>query len=299
MRNTLSSKPCSIIQISTQPTSRGVAQDSKIGLECLLQIFLRNQSLLTHLNPLVQFPKHSLFGSFTQCTIVRKRNITKKINTSMVFSYCDFARMQLELEMVVKKILYFRNQFFQKILVLGHNDKIIRIADIVFDFQFSFHKLIKLIHIDIGKKLRSQIANRKPLSSKKIGGFTNKAFDYFFRKPQNISIFDFPPQQLNQNSVINAIKKLPNIALERIRCSAMILGNFSKHCIQDLNTLMGSFSNTTGKGMGYKSRLKNWVKDFKNCMMQYSIQNRCFVNMPKLRVVNVKITIRSMLVGFA
>ena len=66
------------MQITTQSTSRGVAQNSKIGIERLLQSFFGNLTLFTQFNFFIQLPDHSLLGSFTQGTVVRKRNIAEK-----------------------------------------------------------------------------------------------------------------------------------------------------------------------------------------------------------------------------
>lgn len=50
--------------------------------------------------------------------------------------------------------------------------------------------------------------------------------------------------------------------------------------------------------MGYKGRLKNWVENFKNRMVQHTVSDRGFVYVPKFRIVNIKTTICSMLILF-
>ena len=299
IRNTLSSKPYSITEISAQSASSGVTQDSQIRLECLFQSFLGYLATFKHFDFFIQFAKHSLFGSFTQCSMFRKGDISKKIYATGIFSYRNFTWVEFKIQMTTKIVPNFRNQLFQRIYVFRHNDKIVRVADIIFYLQLLFHKLIKLIHVDIGKKLRCQITNRESFSNEKIGRFSGKTFNDFFHKPHRVGIFYFSTQKLDQNGMVNAIKKLSYVALERISCPGIIFRSSSEHCIQNTNALMCSFSNTTGKGMGYKSWFKNWVKDFENCMVQYSVPNRCLVNMSKLWVVNVKTTIRPMLVCLA
>lgn len=287
------------MQITTQSTSRGVAQNSKIGIERLLQSFFGNLTLFTQFNFFIQLPDHSLLGSFTQGTVVRKRNIAEKINTTLVFTCCDFTWMQLKHQLIAQKTLYFWNHIFQKILIVRNNHKIVGVADIVFYFQLTLHKLIKLIHVDIGKQLRCQITNRESFPCKQIRRLSCKALNYFLHKPQRVRIFNFPSQEFNQNSVIDAIKKLSYITFKRVRGPNVVSRYFPKHFIQDLNTLMSSFSNTAGKGVGYKSWFKNRIENFKDCVVQYSISNRSLVDVSKLWVVNVKITIRPMLVGLA
>ena len=43
------------------------------------------------------------------------------------------------------------------------NNKIIRVSDVVFNFEFVFDELIKFIHVDIYQKLRCEITKRKTL----------------------------------------------------------------------------------------------------------------------------------------
>lgn len=294
-----SPKPYSITEISAQSASGSMTQDSQVRLECLFQSFLVDLSLFKHLNFLIQLAKHSFLGSFTQCTVVRKRDVAEKINAASVCAYGDLAWMQLKIEIFVKKVLDFRDEFFQEIFVIRHNNKIISVANIIFNSQFFFHKLIKLIHVDISEQLRCQITNRKPSSSKQIGRLSGKTLDYFLHKPQSLRIFHFPSQKFDQDSVVNAIKKLSYIALECVGCTAVVFGNLSEHRIQNLYPFVSTFSDTAGKRTRYKSWLKDWIEYLKNCMVQHSISNRCFMNMPEFRVVNIKITIRSMPVCLA
>jgi len=291
-------EPYSITKFQTQSSCCSMTQGTEIGLECLPQTFVGNLSFLYHFNFLIQLSNHSSFSSFAQRTIVWKRNISKEIDTTAIFSYRDLTGVQFQIQIVTKKVLYFGYQFFQKILTFRNSNKIIRVANIISYFQFLFHKLIEFVHINIGKKLRGQIADRKSFSSKKIRGLTSKAFYYFFHKPQGISVFYFSPQKLNQNGVVNAIKKLSHVALKRVCRLTVVSRYFSKHFIQHLNPFVSSFSNTTRERMGYKGRLKNWVENFKNCMVQHTVSDRGFVYMSKFRIVNIKTTICSVFILF-
>ncbi len=276
-----------------------MAQGTEIGLERLPQTFLGDLSFPGHFNFLVQLSNHSSFGSFTQRAIAWKRNISKEVDTATIFSYRDLAWVQFQIQIATKKVLYFRYQIFQKILTFRHNYKIIRISNILFYFQFFLHKLIEFIHVDIGKKLRGEITNWKSFSSKKIRGFSRKTLNYFFHKPQSISVFYFSPQKLNQNGVINTVKKLSHIALEGVCCAGVVFRDTPKYSIQYINPFVSSFPNTAREGIGYKGRLKDWVEDFKNRMVQYTVSDRGFVYVPKFRIVNIKTTICSVFILFA
>ncbi len=289
-----SPKQYSIAEISAQSESGSMTQDSQVRLKCLLQSFLVDLSLFKQLDFLIQLAKHSFLGSFAQCTVVRKRNVAEKINATSVCTYGDLAWMQLKVEMIVKEVLDFRDKVFQEIFVIRCNNKIISVANIIFNFQFFFHKLIKLIHVDIGEQLRCQITNRKPSSGKQIGKLSGKTLDYFLHKPQSPKVFHLSLQKLDQDSVVNTIKKLSDITFKCIRCLSVILRDLTKHYVQNMNAFMSSFSDAAGKRMGYKSWFKNWIEYLKNCMMQHSVSNRRFMNMSEFRIINIEVAIRSM-----
>lgn len=294
-----SPKPYSITEILAQSASSSMTQDSQIRLERLLQSSLGDLFMFKHLDFLIQLAKHSFLGSFTQCTVMRKRDIAKKVYATSVFTYGDFARMQFKIEMIMKKFLDFRDEVFQETFVSRHNNKIICVANIIFNFQFFFHKLIKFIHVDIGEQLRCQITDRKSFSSKQIGRLSGKTLNDILHNPHRIGIFDFSLQELDKDSVVDAIKKLFDITFKCICCLGVILRDLTKHYIQNIDALMGSFPDAAGERMGYKSWFKNWIEYLKNCMVQHSVSNCRFMNMPEFRIVNIKITIRSMPVCLA
>lgn len=292
-------EPDTVTQITAQSSCCSMAQGTEIGLERLSQTFVGNLSFLYHFNFLVQLSNHSSFSSFTQRAIVWKRNISKEVDTATVFSYRDFTWVQFKIQMATKKVLYFGYQFFQKILAFRNSNKIICVANIISYFQFLFHKLIEFIHVDIGKKLRGQITDWKSSSSKKIRGLTSKASNYLFHKPQGISVFYLSPQKLDQNGVVNTVKKLSHVAFKGICCAGVVSRDTPKYSIQYINPFVSSFSNTARERMGYKGRLKNWVKNFKNRMVQHTVSDRGFVYVAKFGIVNIKTTICSVFILFA
>ncbi len=290
-------KPDTITQIAAHSPCCSMTQSTKIGLKCLSQTLVGNLSFLYHFYFLIQLSNHSSFSSFAERAIVRKGNIPKKINAPMIFSYRNLTWMQFKVQIATKKILYFGYQFIQKILTFRHNYKIVCVANIIFYFQFFLHKLIKFIHVDIGKKLRGQIANRESFSSKKIRRLTSEALNYFFHKPQCIRVFYFSTQKLDQNGVINTIEELSHITFQRISSLGEVFRITTKQFFQNLNTFVSAFTNATGEGMRYKGRFKNWIEDLKNCVVKYSISNSSFMYMPKLRIVNIKVAIRPVFVA--
>ena len=87
-------------------------------------------------------------------------DIAQKINSSFQFNNIYFIRMQLKTKSLFKKSGYFKDQPSQILLIIRNYKKIICVSNIVFNFQILFNKLVKFIHINIGKKLGSQVAYR-------------------------------------------------------------------------------------------------------------------------------------------
>ncbi len=69
--------------------------------------------------------------------------------------------MQFKTEFNQKIIFYFSNYSFKKYFVLMNYDNIIHITSTVPAAKLAFNEMIKIIKINISKKLRSQIANRQ------------------------------------------------------------------------------------------------------------------------------------------
>ena len=75
-----------------------------------------------------------------------------------------------------------------------------------------------------------------------------------------------------------------------------ISANFVNNFLKFPDSFMGSFADAAGKRVGYKCWLKNRIQDVENCVVQYPISNRGFMDMPRLRISNPKTAIRPVLI---
>jgi len=123
-----------------------------------------------------------------------------------------------------------------------------------------FNKLIKLVQIDVGEKLGSEIPNRKAafaLSLSWIFGF--KAVNNLRTKPKRLNIFNPTHQNFFEYLMVNRVEKFSNIALQSKTWPGIIPACFSGRIFHRRNAFMRSFANAAGKGIGNKGRLKNWT----------------------------------------
>lgn len=91
--------------------------------------------------------------------MVRKDYLPQEIYSLDVFPDAHFSRMKRQFKTVKKKCLNKRNCVCKNVFIFRYNDEIIRVSRIVLYLQGMLHKLIKLVHIDIRKNLRGEIAD--------------------------------------------------------------------------------------------------------------------------------------------
>jgi len=147
------------------------------------------------------------------------------------------------------------------------------------------HKLVEFVHVDVSEDLGSKITNGQAL---------RETSNNFFKQPHGVAVFDSLTQDRQEYSMINAIKELLYITFQHIAGSGVILRYFPHHLIKCHNSPMRSVPNATGKRVWNERRLKDRVQNFKDCMMKNAISHSCFMNMPYLRITNVKSFIGSM-----
>ena len=202
--------------------------------------------------------------------------------------------MQFDCEFIFKKFGYGRQKFLQILFVLSDYGEIICVADIAFYLQSMLHKLIKLVHVNIGEKLGGQIpygnaSPRRALIAPHNG----------FQKPQRIIISDAFFDYGKENFVIHAVKKLFNVTFQGKTAIRIVLARIHNHLLENVHPLMGAKSHPAGKRGWNEGRLEDRVHDRKDRVVKNSIQNRCLVNMSLFRVMNPKSAIRTVSVRFA
>lgn len=98
--------------------------------------------------------------------------------------------------------------------------------------------------------------------------------------------------------MIDRIKKLSDITFQPKAVSGVILAHDSAHLLNTFYTAVRTFADPTRKGVGNKYRLKKWCEYTYNRVMEDSVSNSGFVDMPLFRVGNVETTVRSVFVRF-
>jgi hypothetical protein len=94
--------------------------------------------------------------------------------------------------------------------------------------------------------------------------------------------------------VVNTIEEFSDVALKRITGQSSVPAHFSQHTRQHIDAIVGSFSDAARKRIGNKSRLKNRIQGCEYGMVQNAISHARLMDMPQLRVLDVKVGVRSM-----
>lgn len=274
----------------------GVGEYAKVGIERGREFLLGNKALVIHNHLLPQFSIHSFNRSLPDQSVVREHHIAQEIYALMALEYLHFIWMKTKLKFCFEKVLDFFGKLVKIFSVSGYNKKVVGVSGIVFNPQILFHKLIELIHIRVGEKLRSEITNGKPFLGKEIGIPTRETSNYFFQKPQSIWVLNLLSQDLEKDSVINGVKKLFNVAFQNITRASVISGHFSDYPFCCKDTLVIAFTNSTREGVRDKGGFKNWIENVVDSVVEDPISDGRFVNMSFLRIINIKIGIWSVLV---
>jgi len=249
-------------------------------------------------NPILQLSYHSFFCTLSQELVVRENHISQEINTLGVFCDEDFLGVQFKSQCFTQKLLDNRHQRLQVISVFRYHDEVVSVSGIVFYAQFLFHKLIKLVHVYIGKKLGCEVPNWYSFPREEVRLATNESFNDFFKKPQCVGICNLYLKHCSQNSVVNSVKKLFDIAFKCVAMSRVVGAFLTEHFRNAVYTLMCSFSYSAREGCWNESRLENPIQDFKNSVMKNTIANGRFVNITKLRIADTEANIVAMSIRF-
>ena len=247
-----------------------------------------------HANPFLEFSQYASPRPFSYLLVMRECHIPQKIDSLSVLGDRDFSRMERKFQATSQKQGNAPYEIFKIALIVGYDDEIIRIAGIVFDFQFMFHELVEFVHINISKKLGCEIANRHALRAEQIGISARKAAYYFFQKPCRFIVFDFSSKDSQKDAVVDSIEKLPDIAFEHVARMRIVFGYFSDHIFHCKDSLVGAFSDTAGKRSRYERWFVDRIQYLENGVMKYPIPHRCLMDMPTLRVMYVEIGVRIM-----
>jgi len=162
-----------------------------------------------------------------------------------------------------------------------------------------FHKLIQFIHVDIRKKLRSEIAYRQTLIIKECRLSGCKTLDNLTEQPHSILVDNFFLKSIQQNLMVNRIEKFLHIAFQNKTWSREVSALCPNHLLHSQYAFVNSLINATGKRSGNKTFIKKGVQNLKQCMVQNPIADSRFMNMSNLWITNKKTSIWQMGIFFS
>ena len=99
--------------------------------------------------------------------------------------------------------------------------------------------------------------------------------------------------------MINAVKKLLDVAFQNEAGLSAIAAHSPRHLSERSHALMVAEADPTGKRGRNESFFKNRIQYGENRMVQYAVPNGCLMNVPLLRVADIKTFIRAMPVFLA
>lgn len=151
---------------------------------------------------------------------------------------------------------------------------------------------------------------RLPIGTPFVGAFTLSlslsrksrrliTLDDFSQKPASVRV-EYPfLKNTEQDGVVDAVEEFPHIALKRIAWLCTVLTHRTKRSCQIFHALVRTLADSARKRGWDKSRLKNWIEDFKYCVMQDPVTHGRFVYAPQFRIVNHEHPVWSMTILFS
>jgi hypothetical protein len=242
--------------------------------------------------------QHSLLACLAHQPVMRKLHISQEVDAFVILNKLYFVRVQTQAQFFLQKLLDRGEEILQLRFVGRDDNKVIGVADIVFGFKLVLYKLVKLVHVHVRKQLRSQIADWHTPRVEEVALAGRKAADNFFKQLHYLRILNASCQYLQQYFVVDAVEKLPHIALQCVAGARTIAAHCSEHFRQSLYSFVRALADTTRKGVGDEAGLEHRIKLLKNGVVQHSIAHRRFVDVPELRVGDIKGGVRAVFVCF-
>lgn len=231
----------------------------------------------------LKFSKHAVPCFRPEQNVSRSYDIAQEVDTLVKFPDRNFIWVKCKTKTFFQEKLHWFNKGFEILFVARNDQKVVRISEIIFYFQFAFYEMIKFIHVHICKELGSEVSDRNAAS---WGG--RKTFDDSVEQKYAIWVFYFRSKNFKQRLVDDAIKKLSHIAFQRIASSGIVAAFGSKHISRRQNPFMCTFAYSARKRSWYESRLKYWIEYTKDRMVQDSVPHRCFMYPAYFRIANPK-----------
>lgn len=272
----------------------GVFQHAQIRLQSRVHPRPLNCSVLIQRCDMSNLSHHPLAALFSHQAVVWKLHISKKVDAFSVFYNLRFVRVQPQPKMRLQEGINWCKQFFQFWFVFGQDNKVVSVADIVFQLQLLFYKLVELIHIHVRKQLRGQVADRYTVRFARVREATND----FSEQPHHFEVFNSPCQYPKQYLVVDAVKKLPHIAFEHPARTRVVATHGTEHLLQPFNAFVCTLTDAAGKGVRDKAWFKQRVEQVEYSVMQDSVAHCGFVYVPQFGIGDIEAGVSTMLVDF-
>ena len=143
------------------------------------------------LDSLTELPHHASLCFRAKHTVMRQEHISKEIDALLVFEE--------------------RIEFFT---ACRDDHEVIRVPDEVFDPECMFDELIELVEVDIGKELRSKIADRDSLPPEEFGILGKGTPDDFTEQRNGFLILYPSSDDMEEYVMIDGSKELMDVAFE-------------------------------------------------------------------------------------
>ncbi|MEI6528645.1 MAG: hypothetical protein WCO10_03180 [bacterium] len=104
-------------------------------------------------------------------------------------------------------------------------------------------------------------------------------------------------QNFQKNVVINGIKEFFHITFKRIAWHGVILTDPPEYFLYGFYSLMRTFVDSARKRTAYKTIFKQGIESVENSMVEDSISDCGFVDMPDFRVGDIKSFVRTVMIG--
>lgn len=189
-----------------------------------------------------------------------------------------FLRMKFEQEPLSKKVLHGSKQILQIRPVRRYDDEVVRVSSVMFDLQFALHELIELVHVDVRKDLRRQVADRYASSLKQIWSACRKALDNLMHQSHDLLVLDLCAENPEQRIVVDGVEELPHVALERVARARVVATYGAYDLCNPSHALVCSFAKATGKRRRNECRFENGIEHAEDGMVKHTVTNRRFMN---------------------
>ena len=291
--------PVLVFKVLAQLVSASMRQRTQIRLERLRKSLLIDIAPAVLSHPSFKLSEYPAFRFASKQPVMRQNHISQVIDTLPDIADGNFLGMQGELQFVSDKFLERFNKVLQIFFIARHDHKVVSVARVMFDLHLVLNELVEFVHVDVGKQLRSEIADRQAMAIKERRLASREASNNLLHKPHSVRINDPLLENCQQNLVVNRIKEFPHVAFEHKARPRIVPTLLADHALRGQHAFVCAFAHAAGKRGGNKVLLKERVQNPENSMVQNPVAHLRFVNVANFRIPDIEASIRSVGVATA